>query len=393
MRIAHFVESFSPVSETFIYDYITSLEKKNIHNHMITLVRCNLDERPFECVSTLTLPSKYHPKRIWRKLKVLLHLQASESIYDDLYQTQLYNLLKHISPDIVHAQFGPAGVLIAPVAKVLNIPLVVTFHGYDFSVLMRQTYWQHQYLNMFGQAALLIGVSDYVCQKLIDQGADACRVLRIYNAIDTNKFHVLPEEDKNSLDITCIHVGRLVEKKDPLSLLKAFSLCVNEIENDYKLSLVIVGNGPLLPHVKCLIKSLGLDRHVQLIEALSHHEIPKLLQIADIYTQHSVTASNGDEEGMGISFAEASAMELPVVATQHNGIPEVILDGNTGFLVPEKDVRAMADRILELCRSSSLRKKFGRAGRLHIQKRFSVEEHLQKHLDAFRKIKDHSYEK
>jgi len=387
MKIVHFVESFSPVSETFVYDYITSLEKNGIDNHVITLVRLHEQNRPFQKVTLLELPKRFHPARIIRKLKVLLGLLPNEEIYHDLYHAQLYMALQALAPDILHAQFGPSGVLVAPVAKQLNIPLVVTFHGYDFSVLMKQPYWYQQYQRLFEQSSLLIGVSNYVCKKLEQAGADPKKLLKIYNAIDVEKF-TTQKKHADKQDIVCVHVGRLVEKKDPLTLLKAFALCLSEIEDTCCLSLVIVGDGPLLSDVKLLIEQLGIQQHITLIPSLSHSQIPSLLQKADIYTQHSVTAKNGDEEGMGISFAEASMMALPVVATFHNGIPEVILHEKTGLLVAEKDVRGMADSILTLCRDKSLRERFGQAGREHITQHFSKYEHTHKHRSAFENIMD-----
>ncbi|MDQ6952483.1 MAG: glycosyltransferase [Mariprofundaceae bacterium] len=387
MKVAHFVESFSPLSETFVYDYIQGLEKEGVDNYVVTLVRHHEIERPFAKVKTLTLQKKYHPKRWLRKFKVLSGLLAEEEIYHDWYRDQLYAHLQAIQPDVLHAQFGPSGVLLAPVAKQLNIPLVVTFHGYDFSVLMKEPYWYQQYQSLFAQVALLIGVSNYVCHKLTEAGASKKKLIKIYNAIDTKKFSVLCDgEKKDKHHIVCVHVGRLVEKKDPITLLKAFSLCLREIDDTYQLSLVIVGDGPLLSEVKSLISSLHMEKSVELILGLAHDDIPQLLQKADIYTQHSVTASNGDEEGMGISFAEASMMGLPVVATLHNGIPEVILDGETGLLVAEKDTRAMADSMLKLCYDETLRNSLGQAGIKHITQHFSQAEYIKKHMIAFENI-------
>ena len=85
-----------------------------------------------------------------------------------------------------------------------------------------------------------------------------------------------------------------------------------------------------------------------------------------IYAQHSVTAISGDKEGYAISPAEAAAHELPVVSTIHNGIPEHVIDGETGFLVPEFDYESMAERIIQLIQNPMLAKKMGRAGRNNI---------------------------
>jgi colanic acid/amylovoran biosynthesis glycosyltransferase len=101
-----------------------------------------------------------------------------------------------------------------------------------------------------------------------------------------------------------------------------------------------------------------------------------------MYVQHSRTAPNGDEEGMGVTFVEASARGLPIVSTRHNGIPDVVLDGRTGYLVPEGDVDAMAQRIIELAENSSLWSTMGRAGRAHVEEGFSLDRQVARTVEV-----------
>jgi colanic acid/amylovoran biosynthesis glycosyltransferase len=126
------------------------------------------------------------------------------------------------------------------------------------------------------------------------------------------------------------------------------------------------------------VSELGLEGRIQLLGTLPHEKIVDLLASAHIYTQHSITAPNGDQEGQPVSLVEASAMGLPIISTVHSGIPEVVLDGETGYLVAEHDVKAMGNRIAEVARDPSLWTRLGEAGRSHIERNFSLERETAK---------------
>ena len=96
------------------------------------------------------------------------------------------------------------------------------------------------------------------------------------------------------------------------------------------------------------------------------------MQNASIVCQPSVTASDGDSEGLPTVVLEAAATAKPLVGTRHSGIPEIIVDGKTGFLVAERDVGALADRLLSLLGNAELRRKMGEAGRKRIEEKFDL---------------------
>ena len=130
--------------------------------------------------------------------------------------------------------------------------------------------------------------------------------------------------------------------------------------------LTIIGDGPLYKKVKGLIETLGLSDSVSLMGAMAHQPAMEMLSKHWLYAQHSVTANNGDQEGFAISPAEAAAYELPVVSTFHNGIPEHVIDGVTGYLVREFDFESMAEKIIQLLQNPDLSLKMGQNGRKNI---------------------------
>ncbi len=120
--------------------------------------------------------------------------------------------------------------------------------------------------------------------------------------------------------------------------------------------------------------------------ALSHAQTMKILSSSDIYVQHSVTARNGDMEGQGVTLAEAGYFGLPVVTTAHNGFKDVVIDKETGYLVPEHDIQQMAEKILLLIQNDNLRNKMGQQARMHISKNFMIDKEVSKTLALFHSI-------
>lgn len=120
--------------------------------------------------------------------------------------------------------------------------------------------------------------------------------------------------------------------------------------------------------------------------ALPHSEVMKLMQDAIMLVQPSVKAKTGDSEGLGIVLLEASASGIPVVGTWHGGIPEAIIDGVTGFLVPERNASALAEKLLTLLSEDSLREKMGYAGRKMVEERFDIKNQSKILEDIYRRL-------
>lgn len=391
MRVAHFMERFSPLSETFIYDYITQLERDGIDNCVLTLSRSNCTERPFEYVHVVELPARWQPTRIWARLarSTLLQKRALQKEhltpmdwYVPLLQRRLKQLLESLKPDVIHAQFGPSGVLIAPVAAALDIPLVVTFLGYDISRLPHDSMWITRYKRLFESATCVIGISNHICSKLKDVGAPVHKIKLIHLGVHLGQFaYSDPASRFDGKNVYCTHVGRLVEKKSPIDLVKAFKKAVDNAPLGIRLHLRIIGDGPLREETLCKIKEFGLGEYISYMGPVPHEKVMNILQDSHIYTQHCKTASDGDQEGQGVSFVEASAIGLPIVTTRHNGIPDVVINGRTGFLVAEGDTDGMAQKILFLARNPKLWTQFGMEGRARMESEFDLFKQSKKTID------------
>ena len=139
----------------------------------------------------------------------------------------------------------------------------------------------------------------------------------------------------------------------------------------------MVGDGPLLEDARQLVNDLQLQDRVQFLGVKSQEEVAALMCQVRVFVQHSLVAPDGDSEGNPVSVMEAQLSGLPVIATRHAGIPEVVLDGETGVLVAEGDVEAMAEAMLTLLKKPMLAQQFGQAGQKRAREHFTVEHHLR----------------
>jgi colanic acid/amylovoran biosynthesis glycosyltransferase len=239
------------------------------------------------------------------------------------------------------------------IALELGIPYFAHAHGKDISELLRDPYWQREYLH-YKQAAGVITVSQASRAKLLELGLKPDKVHVIPCGVD------VPDEpfkrSENEI-IRCLAVGRMVPKKAPILLLEAFRRAVQECPN---LRLDYIGTGDLLPAVRQFIQAFDLADKVTLHGGQPSEVVQQFMRETDIFLQHSMTdPDSGDEEGLPVSILESMACALPVVSTNHAGIPEAVLDQNSGFLVNEGDCLNMAHKIVLLAQDADLRSKMG----------------------------------
>ncbi|WP_444677370.1 glycosyltransferase [Halomonas sp. E19] len=132
---------------------------------------------------------------------------------------------------------------------------------------------------------------------------------------------------------------------------------------DLNFTYELIGDGPLWEQVAEQVRVLGMESRINLHGALPHDEVQRLLKDADIFLLPSVTASNGDQEGIPVALMEAMASGMPVLSTSHSGIPELVEEGVSGYLVPERDSQGLAAKLLDLLQHPKIRLAFGREGR------------------------------
>lgn len=271
--------------------------------------------------------------------------------------------------DVVFAEYGPKAQSLLPIVKSLNLPLIVHFHGFDASVY-QIVKANNNYKELFKVAQYVIVVSRKMFRDLLDLGCPKNKL--VYNVYGPNeKFY-----DVNSkfTEPQFISVGRFVDKKAPYYLILAFEKVVVKYP---EARLVMAGKGELLNVCKNLVKYYGLNDKIIFPGVISAEEYRKYLNSSVAMIQHSVTADSGDSEGTPVAIIEASASGLPVISTRHAGIPDVILDGETGFLVEEHEVTKMAEYMLMFLQNREMARTMGKKGKQNIQVNYSLNKHIE----------------
>jgi colanic acid/amylovoran biosynthesis glycosyltransferase len=283
--------------------------------------------------------------------------------------------------DLIHAHFGPDGVYALALAEKIKRPLLVTFHGHDITV-KRSAMWKSgnpsYYQLIFQEAALqkkaanFIAVSKFIHSRLLQQGYPSEKIIQHYIGVDLEKFSPRKQPPTERY-ILC--VARHTAKKGVDMLIKGFA----KISYKYpQIDLIQVGQGDRTSKLKALANELGIGNRIRFLGAQPYSVVQSLMKHAEIFALPSQTAEDGNSEALGIVFNEASACAIPIISTQHGGIPEAVLDGETGFLVPEKSDQALAEKLDILLSDRGLGQEMGRRGREFVEDVFDLRKQTEK---------------
>ena len=282
-------------------------------------------------------------------------------------------LLKAHHPSLIHAHFGIEGVYALPLARRLDIPLVTTFHGFDATLaryaLLCSPAWAHYPLGrrtLAREGELFLCASSFIRDRLLAMGFPEARTRTHYIGVDC---HAIRPRDPSEEAPLILHVARLVEVKGTRYLLRAFASVARRHRD---IQLVIIGEGPLRRPLRLLATRLGVRDRVRFLGALPHAQVLAWMRKAAMLVLPGVRTATGREEGLGLVLLEAAATGVPVVGSRVGGIPEVVRDGLSGFLVAEKDAQALGARLGELLDDAALRRAMGAQGRALAERCFDL---------------------
>ncbi|MGB0975235.1 MAG: glycosyltransferase [Flavobacteriaceae bacterium] len=349
----------------------------NAFENAETFIKNHIEHLPFEivlihggglpCHIDGIQPNKWN---VWRyKISVALKKILRQPI-TTFQEVQLTSLLKKERVEMVFAEYLHVGAEAVSVCEQLNIPMVAIALGYEISRYNMLDKYKIKYKHLFEYAEHIVVVSEHMKANIFDIGCDANKV--IYSPASPSKdfFQVVPHFTSQQI----VAVGRFVDKKAPHITLLAFEKVLQQVPNA---QLVMAGDGPLWPACKDLARVLQIDHAVRFVGRITPKEHRNLLQESIAFVQHSKVAENGDSEGTPVAILEASASGLPIVSTQHAGIPYIVQDNGTGFLVAENDAEAMAENMLTLLTNTILAKEMGQRGRRYVAEHFTLEQHIE----------------
>ena len=321
-----------------------------------------------------------HPIKIWKPLNFFRYGNPALTLNPLFFSDYFLGLKENF--DILHCHFGQRGIYGAALKDIgVKGKLVTSFYGGDLSYFVETTS-SRVYAPLFEKGDLFLPLSENFKKRLIDMGCDEKKIAVHRVGTDLSKFGLVQKKKEKS-GITLLTIARFVEKKGHKYLLEALPLVLEKCEN---VKVLLIGDGPLKKDLETLVKNLKLEKYVAFAGSISADELPRAYSKGDIYVLPSITSANGDTEGTPVSIIEAQACGLPAVSTQHSGIPEIIVNNETGFLVPEKDTKALAEKIIYLIKHPALRKKMGKKGNKFILENYDKEKQSKKLLEIYQKI-------
>ena len=273
---------------------------------------------------------------------------------------------------VVLGEYGSFAVKFLDACMQAGIPLVPHFHGADASHHEIVKNNESGYRRLFQHCPAIIVVSRRMLEDLVNMGAPREKIHHICYGVNLNQFS---EISPGSNPPNFVSVGRFVEKKAPHLTILAFKQVHKKLSSS---KLVMVGDGPLLDSCRSLVAALGLGDAVSFSGKAKHQNVARYMNCARAYVQHSIEAPNGDSEGTPVAILEACASALPVVATQHAGIPDIITHGETGFLVTEHDVDGMAAHMLRLATNPDLANSIGLRAARRVHAGYEMSQSIEK---------------
>jgi colanic acid/amylovoran biosynthesis glycosyltransferase len=276
---------------------------------------------------------------------------------------------KHNITNIL-VEYGTFGADLLPYLKQIDLPFIVHFHGYDASSFKILEHYSEKYKELFKHAHKTIAVSRLMYAKLESLGCPPNKL--IYNVYGPSEQFLDIVPNFKSSDF--LFVGRLVEKKAPHYLVESFIKIANEFPSA---RLIIVGDGDFKEVLINKILNSNLQQRILLKGKLKPSEIKSLMKDAFCFIQHSVTASDGDMEGTPLTILESAAAGLPVISTFHAGIPDIIINNETGLLVNEHDIEGMANCMRFLLNNREQASLMGAKSKARILENFTLNRHLR----------------
>ena len=397
MRLGYLYSRYPVISQTFCDAEMLALEQRGIEL-VIGSVYPPLTSLRHEYISRFSAPIHYAPpqeilKILERKAKTTRkwpgHLvdkhestygpaaKAEQRARNALYFAEFFG---RSGVDHVHVHFANRAAHTALFLKEISgIPFSVTAHGQDF---MKDLGSDDLLREICVAAEFVAAETDYSRDLLRQRCPDsATKIHRVYNGIDLERFPAPRSIDGNRAP-RIVSVGRLVAFKGFEDLIKA---CAELARRQIDFVCDIIGDGPLRETLQAKIEQLDLSSRVNLLGSLSQGAVLEKLQTADIFALASTTDAQGATDVFPTVILEAMASARPVVSTHLAGVPELVIDGQTGTLVPPGDSSALAQALEHLLRNPDLRLRFGNAGRARIDQHFRIEQTVAPLIDLFRK--------
>lgn len=381
-KVLYVLNVFPKISETFISNEMVELIRRGVEVKILALRESNetvVNQEVLDCgllerasyygsssLGKVALRYKAHPRAGGLFWKAVQNSHSKARLRDSVRMAYFANLFR--DTDIIHAHFAyHAAVKAMEISRILGKPFTFTAHAFE---IFRPPYYSKARLRMLVEGADAVVTPSVFNRSHIaaETGCEEDKIKIVRATIRQDKETlrtVLADGD----GIRILAIGRLVEKKGFEYLIRAMDRVVR---SHPKTVLRIIGSGPLEAPLKALSQRLGLEGNVVFLGVQSNESCLKEIRGCHMSILPCVIAEDGDMDVCPLSLQESMSLGVPVISTTAGSVPELIEDGREGLLVKERDEISLAEAIVRLIQTPSLRETLGRQGRAKIEKEFNI---------------------
>ena len=416
MKVAFFVGLFPCISQTFVLNQITGLidrghdvdifavhgdDPNHVHpdvsKYQLLARTCYLDSpitgnflgRSLRGLALFTAHFQNAPLGLLRSLNVVRYGRQAASLrllYSIIPLIEKQQTQGKLVYDVIHAQFGTQGLIVQCFRElgVIQGKLITTFRGYDISQYL-QMMGEDVYQPLFKSGDFFLTNCEFFRHRALKIGCDSNKLRVLGSGIDCDRFTFAPRHYPDDGVIRIVTTGRLVEKKGIEYGIRAIAQLA---KTHSQIQYLIIGDGPLKAALQALVDELHMHEVIQFLGQKKQQEIIRTLEQAQLFIAPCVTAADGNQDAPVNVLKEAMAMGLPVVSTIHGGIPELVEDGISGFLVPERDVEALATKLADLIAHPEWWVSMGKAGHDFVKSHYGLTQLNDELVDIYQHLID-----
>lgn len=377
MKVLVFAQGFGGRTLTFIYNEVIALSK-----HCEVWVICNsrgiAEKFPYEKV--VEIP--FEESRLKRGIKwQLFKNDWWFGEHNSAFSKKLNEAVNKINPDVIHCHFGNESVRFLDNFKRTDIPVIVTFHGYDATQFDKKKSYVRKLKKIYAKPFMYpMFVSDYIKNRVAQMGIDTSKGYKLYLGIDLEKF-VRTQHPSKEKEIHFLQVSSFAPQKGhhiTVPVIKKF------LEQNHSIPVRFTfggAGGTQMEEIKKIVSHCGLENKIFFTGRLDPHQVKEWMETAHVFLHHSVTGPFGETEGLPTAIMEAMAMELPILTTWHAGIPELVEDNVNGMLINENDQDAYLQKLNELMKWDYIP-----GNRQKVEDMCEIKNHTLKLIDIYKQV-------
>lgn len=378
--VASYCTTFLKAEMLHIYRQVTGL--REFETFVLTKYRKNTKRYPFDDIELLPKARKNFIRRYYLK-----HIcKAPAIVYRGEFQT-LFRILNRRPVDLMHIYFGHTAVHLLPFIKAWEKPCVVSFHGADVMIREEEERYAERMAEMLSLVPLVMVRSYSLKDRVVNLGCAPKKIRLNRTGIPLDQFPLFERRVPEDGAWHIVQACRLIPKKGIHTAMRAFRAVLDKFP---KARFTLAGEGPMDEELRQFAHEVGIADSVEFRGFLNQEDLNALYQSAHIFTHPSELTADQNQEGIPNSMLEAMSTGLPVVATEHGGIPEAVDNHETGILLPERDYEGLGKAMLKLIENQELWKQMGHAASKSMHENFEHSAQIRRLESYYQEVRGKS---